>query len=520
MGSNRILFRVDGNGQIGLGHIKRCWEVIKSLKSMDFDVFLVCQNKSLKFVNLICNEIELVTIDDIVSVEQDAFETLSYAKTLLVDSIFLDSYILDSRWEETVKKSKIDLIAFDDRCEFHRADLVINYRPNIQNQDVHKSHPQQKWLLGSKFIPLSMHRKKPNNLQRKVLIHAGGASLYHRNTNFFSKCIVEISRLRIDTTIVCTTPDSGQIIDQMINSTEVEKNLFQKIEFTPSLANHLQFYQWVIGPAGTALYEALLAGCTCISYSTEDQSESQTDSWLNLGHAFHLADQDLSNDCHARELIRLALSSADIDTQLKQTKPDSVDGLGPQRICEAIVKLSVSEPIIVNEEQKTSGVVRADSSAIWPWLRARNQEAVRQYSSNQHSIKKAEHLKWWVNLTREKYLLKRDGFCKAYFWHQQLLDDDGTFFVGGWFPAQDQSMNLLDAIEIITFQMQEAKKVCKSAVWLGNIEPDNKISLSISQYFGFKPANKVNTNRLRKYFSNITEQTICLERDIDDASKN
>ena len=190
MGSNRILFRVDGNGQIGLGHIKRCWEVIKSLKSMDFDVFLVCQKKSLKFVNLICKEIELVTIDDIVSVEEDAFETLSYAKTLLVDSIFLDSYILDSRWEETVKKSKIDLIAFDDRCEFHRADLVINYRPNIQNQDVHKSHPQQKWLLGSKFIPLSMHRKKPNNLQRKVLIHAGGASLYHRNTNFFSKCIV------------------------------------------------------------------------------------------------------------------------------------------------------------------------------------------------------------------------------------------------------------------------------------------------------------------------------------------
>lgn len=514
MDSNRILFRVDGNDQIGLGHLKRCWEVIKSLKLMDLDVYLVCQDKSLKFVNLICKEIELITLSNNLNIEEDAFETLVFAKKLLVDAIFLDSYILDVSWEERVRGSGFSLIAFDDRCNIHKADLVINYRPNIKNDEVHKSYPKQKWLLGSKFIPLSMIKVTSHNVRRKVLIHAGGASLYHQKADFFSRCIVEISRLKLETSIVCTTPDSHQIIDQIINTKKVDKNLFHKIEFTSNLAQHLQFYQWVIGPAGTILYEALLAGCTCISYSNEDQSDRQADSWLNLGHAFHLVDEDMSNEYDGQDLIRLALNSADIDTRLKQAKPNSIDGLGPQRIAEAIIKLSRSEPIINSEQREVSNIARADSSVIWPWLRARNAKAVREYSSNQHSITKAEHLKWWVNSEREKYVLQRDGLYKAHFWHEQKTDAEGTFFIGGWFPAKNQEMRLLDAVEIVDFQVSIALSIDRNASWLATIEPQNKISLSISQYFDFKPASQINIERLKKYFSKTTNATIFLEKSL------
>lgn len=512
MSSNSILFRVDGNDQIGLGHLKRCWEVIKSLKLMNFEVYIVCEIRSLEFAKQIFNELEPFAIPNDLSIEDDAIKTLFFAKKLSIDIIFLDSYVLNISWEESVKSSGFDLIVFDDRCEIHKADLVINYRPNIVNTEIHKTYPNQKWLLGSRFIPLSINKPPSNKVERRALIHAGGGSLYHQNTDFFSKCMVELSFLEIETSIICSTTDSHRIIDRIVNSHKFNKNLFRKVDFTPNLAEQLSNYQWVIGPTGTILYEALLAGCNCISYSKEDQSDRQTDSWLNLGHAFHLVDQDLSNQCNADDLVHLALNSTRIDTLLKHSKPNSIDGLGPQRISEAIKKIIKNDPIIDDEPLEVSDITRADSSFIWSWLRARNEITVRGYSSNQNPIRKAEHLKWWVNFEREKYVLQRDGLCKAYFWHEQKTDTKGTFFIGGWFPDKNRKMRLLDALQIVDFQLSLAFSIDNDAVWLATIEPQNKISLSISHYFGFKRASQINIERLKKCFPKITDSTIFLEK--------
>ena len=55
MQKKKIIFRADGNSQIGLGHVMRCLALGEMLKN-NFDLFFAIQEPSLPIIQLLENE--------------------------------------------------------------------------------------------------------------------------------------------------------------------------------------------------------------------------------------------------------------------------------------------------------------------------------------------------------------------------------------------------------------------------------------------------------------------------------
>ncbi|HSY60889.1 MAG TPA: UDP-2,4-diacetamido-2,4,6-trideoxy-beta-L-altropyranose hydrolase [Cytophaga sp.] len=177
-----IVFRADGNSEIGLGHVMRCIALCEMLKEL-FQLKFAIQNPSAAIQNILNTSVsDVIALPETFNYTQDANNFLSVISK--EDLIVLDGYYFDAHYQKKIKVHCSKLIYIDDLVSGHQyADVIINHNGLVQAAD-YDAEAGTTFLLGTQY---ALVRKEffdaktdlingiKNNSSISVLINLGGA---------------------------------------------------------------------------------------------------------------------------------------------------------------------------------------------------------------------------------------------------------------------------------------------------------------------------------------------------------
>lgn len=180
MDKPRIIFRVDGNNSIGLGHITRCCALADMLRS-SFEIYFYTRANSkfvLKDIKKYCNEIFVLDNTSSYNEEASVWASVLSGNEIVV----LDGYNFNTYYQQQVKSKGCKLVCVDDIHAYHFvADVIINHAPGAE-KNKYSAEPYTQLYLGSDYALLrkifleaakTNKQNQPNN--SSVLICFGGA---------------------------------------------------------------------------------------------------------------------------------------------------------------------------------------------------------------------------------------------------------------------------------------------------------------------------------------------------------
>ena len=191
--TRQIVFRADGDSQIGLGHIMRCLALSEMIGSINQSVFVIQQPSPLVLQML---QQASFTVIDLPKATDYQDDTSNFVKHLRGDEVvILDGYFFKEAYQKKVKQHCWKLLAIDDLAAWHQyADAVINHGGAAQVSD-YQAEPYTKFFLGTHYALLRkafLEAAKSRTVgqltsfsPQRVLINLGGAdyeNISHRIT--------------------------------------------------------------------------------------------------------------------------------------------------------------------------------------------------------------------------------------------------------------------------------------------------------------------------------------------------
>jgi UDP-2,4-diacetamido-2,4,6-trideoxy-beta-L-altropyranose hydrolase len=260
----KIYIRADGNSEIGMGHLVRCFSLAKML-SLDFEIafcslfapksFIEDLDKAgFKFYPLHADEEFLNIINE-------------------GDISVLDNYQLSIDYHQKIRELKVKLVCIDDINEKpFDSDLIINHSPTANALDYDAKYYTQ-FLLGidfallrPKFLEGAIQNRKVNNLN-SVFICFGGADPSNYTHSVLKACISNNNFKQIN-----VVTGVSYLHNYTLNEINDERVICYHSLNEDAMFELMSNNSLAIVPASGTLYEALAAGCLVMSgYYVENQ---------------------------------------------------------------------------------------------------------------------------------------------------------------------------------------------------------------------------------------------------------
>jgi UDP-2,4-diacetamido-2,4,6-trideoxy-beta-L-altropyranose hydrolase len=151
----RLLFRADGNAQIGLGHVMRCLALIDMLKGEFLIRFAIVEPTP--------DVRSLIEKTDAEVISLPASSSLSSFLEVIEpqDIVVLDGYSFDESFQQTVRSRAKRLVYIDDLAAGHQvADVVINHAGGIAPND-YEAESYTQFFLGPHYALLRPEFLRP-----------------------------------------------------------------------------------------------------------------------------------------------------------------------------------------------------------------------------------------------------------------------------------------------------------------------------------------------------------------------
>lgn len=315
----KVLFRVDGNNEIGLGHIFRSLALADMLKRHFNCFFLVrAPLESLKVkIEQIGTLISLPVAD---SLEEEAKKIA--ALDLVENSILvLDGYQFKTAYQKVLKKAPLKLVCIDDiHTDHFVADAIINHNPLIRAED-YSCTEHTKIYIGFDYLLLrkvfldQITMFPPPRTDKELFINLGGADkykLYQKitkaavQTNYFKKIHLVLGQaFQKNEDFINWLAEQESIVNVHFELTGIQLvELFKRC----SLA---------ICPSSTICIEAICVGINLLVGSYAD-NQKKFANYLNQNNmAYNLGDFRALNTLQIRDVI-LEVVEKDYDEQQKK----------------------------------------------------------------------------------------------------------------------------------------------------------------------------------------------------------
>ena len=246
-----ILFRADGNSEIGLGHLYRLFSLIEMLKEHFKFTFVSSENST---VNIIPNSYQLKIIPSQITIkEEPEWISKEFHKnnTLLI----ADGYQFNSSYQQKIKEQGFKLVYIDDLAsEYMFADLIINHSPNITSQ-IYSAEPYTKFALGTKyallrpaFLDLIAKEKTAQKID-KAFVCFGGSDPYNLTLKA-TKALLKIPQVKNINIVLGGAYSHKEIYTLAQKNIKICQNLSEE-----ELLKIMVTSNFAIAPASTILYE-------------------------------------------------------------------------------------------------------------------------------------------------------------------------------------------------------------------------------------------------------------------------
>jgi len=451
-----IIFRVDGNSEIGLGHVIRCFSLAKMLHDY-FKITFFCKELPLSVENLLTeNNIQNFKIE-----KEEQFLHQLNANEIVV----LDGYQFDTNYQKEIKERGCKLVCIDDLHDKHFvADLIINHSPGISKKD-YNALPVTKFALGLNYALLRPSFLVQARKQRVIesietLMICFGGSDFKNLTKLSLQVALKFNEFK--KIIVVTGPayQYNNILDEIVTENSMVDHRHDITE--EKILDSFLEADLAIVPSSSILLEAISAKCKIISGTYAD---NQKFLYKNL----------LSHFTSAYNFNAAAIENA-ISIALK-TKPLSeniIDGNSGKRIKTLFLNLITT----LREANKH------DCKLYFDWA---NDDEVRKNSISKNSIEWGNHVKWFNNkLSSDKtkmfiaeLLNKPVGQIRYDFIDGQWLVD---YSVANSFRGRGLGKLILKN-SLTNFYDQSIKAIVKS---------NNLASKTVFQSLGFKQTEEKN----------------------------
>ena len=191
----KIAIRVDGNIEIGVGHVFRCITLANKLIDYKIECTFFVRNISKNLFKILDEKFEVILLDCIedtfeasgeysrwlgVSQEFDAAEFLMKAEPTSFLGVVVDHYGLGSQWELAVQESFSFLLVLDDLANReHSCDLLVDQSIGRKSSCYSNLVPTTcNLLIGPKFALLRdefSHGNRELPKKYHILINFGGS---------------------------------------------------------------------------------------------------------------------------------------------------------------------------------------------------------------------------------------------------------------------------------------------------------------------------------------------------------
>lgn len=255
---HHVFFRVDGGFEDGLGHIKRCITLSKTLKkNFQFyePVFIVNKNNQVSKNILKNNKCIYLGVDGKINSKKETSELIKKLSFNEPKILIIDSKRVKKKYVNVLKKySKV--IVFEDEKKYNvNPNLIINN--NIWAKKLYKNSTNK--LLGLKYNTISENffkRRAFDVKSKKILISLGGEDPDNITLKILSIIFNLIPNLKIIIILGHSHPNKKSVIKFCKN-----KCIDAKIIDSPEdISIHLNKLRFVISAGGLSAYEFASAG--------------------------------------------------------------------------------------------------------------------------------------------------------------------------------------------------------------------------------------------------------------------
>ena len=276
-----ILFRADGNKEIGTGHVMRCLSIADALKNLGETSEFVSADANMKALitgrGYVCNILHTDFSD--MDKEIDALlrqETFKTAKMIIVDSYYAsDNYLYNL---SAHKKTAY----INDYLTVRPVDVNINYNVFADSEKVSNREEGIKSveIMGPKYAPLRQEFQDLNAIDikedaRNILFLAGGSDPLHVALNFANELMNQSDDNHYNIVVGSLSEDLDaikDIADRSEGRIEVKHNV-------SDMKSLMTSSDLAVSAAGSTLYELCACGVPTINYILADNQRLVSESF-------------------------------------------------------------------------------------------------------------------------------------------------------------------------------------------------------------------------------------------------
>ena len=361
-----LLFRTDGNTEIGLGHVMRCLSIADSFRARGHVVWFILADDTVEgLVNSRGYEsVILGSRFDEMEGEIDYWdhEVLSELDTLIVDSYFVtERYFLSLK--EMFRECR--LVYVDDLASFpYPIDVLVNYNVYSRRDEYEQLYSNSdddrvstRFILGPRYAPLRYmfrniaHKVQPEDV-KNVLISTGGTDELHLSLELVKAlCDSEIRNTRAYHFLLGgMNTDIDEI--HIISGENPHIVIHQNVSDMKSLICDMDI---AVSAAGSTLYEICACGVPVITYAIADNQLLGANGFEELGLAVNIGDLRNVETIDSNRIISGELDSFAVDriisaidylcndykrrVDMGEKMQKLIDGFGADRIVEEIFRV-------------------------------------------------------------------------------------------------------------------------------------------------------------------------------------
>ncbi|GAB3534740.1 hypothetical protein GCM10027443_22310 [Pontibacter brevis] len=375
----RIIFRADGNSQIGLGHVIRSLALVSMLREEFECVFAIqapgpeLQEQIRKVCHGLIHLPACATSEERFVHELDAYISAE-------EIVVLDGYHFDTAYQESIKSKGSPLVCIDDIQAFHFvADLIINQAGGVKPH-LYSRTTYTKLLLGPKYVLLRPPFLEASKAERilpegtpAVLLNLGGADPGNKTLQLAKELSQNIVIQRIEIVVGAAYRHLVELLSWLQDKDYItlHRNLT-----AGQMRDLMQQCALAVTAASGVAYEYAAVGGTLFVLQTADNQEALYHYLIDSGNAHEY------NDLHN---LLTSSSLSKLFQQQVTTQRQHFDGHSDVRLKQSFRKLSLSASLSLRE------VTEEDTMLLFGWA---NDPEVRKNSFNPNPITIDNHTRW------------------------------------------------------------------------------------------------------------------------------
>jgi UDP-2,4-diacetamido-2,4,6-trideoxy-beta-L-altropyranose hydrolase len=386
---NLLLFRVDGNAEIGIGHVMRCLALAQAWQdSGGHAVFLMASGTPSLEERLKSEAVEFVTMVAHVGSAHDAAKTTNLARDIGASWVVVDGYHFGGDYQRFVKDAGYHLLFIDDygHADHYCADMVLNQNLHAHGDLYRNRERYTRLLMGTRYVLLRREFGKWQRWTReipevghKVLVTLGGSDPANVTPRIIEALqLVEVDELETMVVVGGSNPHY-EALQTRVRRSKVPLRLQHDVKNMPEL---MAWSDVAVSAAGITSWELVFMGLPSLLFVQFDNQMPIGELFERTRVAVDLGRPRENDPVKIAQSLTWLLEDAERRREMWQRCQTLVDGEGASRVFR---HMDDSLPNLRDVREE-------DCELIWKWA---NDCETRAASFSPDAVPLNEHVEWF-----------------------------------------------------------------------------------------------------------------------------